>query len=179
MPVASGDLTRLSARYPDVNIIWMVRNPLAVVSSMRKLKLDGWDYNWLGLYAEHELNNLSRLFPDAKEGLSKLSPIEVGARIWSLNCEAIEKYADAGFNINVVRYEDLLQNPLSTTKSLFPKLPLEWEPAVLAFPEKEKNQSRVLAGDTKGSSELDPSRAKPDLDLTSKECNRVIRLSTI
>ncbi len=90
-PEESGAIDTLREKYPHATCVWVVRNPLAVVSSMRRLQLDDWEDNWLGLYAEDEMRQLSRAHPEAELGWRDLSRVELGARIWRLNCEIMKK----------------------------------------------------------------------------------------
>lgn len=169
LPRASGHLSLLRGSYPHARIVWMVRHPLAVVSSMRALRLEGWEGNWLALYAEKEIRQFSDLLPDDTRDVDELSLIERGARVWALNCKAVEEFRRAGMDVDVVRYEELLRSPESTLRRLLGALSLEWDPSVLAFHERERNENRVLAGGTTGAKAMDDSRAKPDVDFKTSE----------
>lgn len=173
MPAASGDLATLRHCYPDARVVWMVRSPLAVVSSMRRLRVDG--ERWLeGRPARQEVEQLARLFPEARALPSRCSPVELGAHIWALNCRARDRFERAGLQVHTAKFEALLADPEAATRALCARLSVAWHPALLSFHERRRNANRVLAGGTRGDWKVDPSRGTPELHLTEQEQEQVL-----
>lgn len=103
-------LPELLRLFPDAKIVLLVRNPLAVLSSLVETNLQG---NWYGLAdvaRQHDLLTAPR-------------------RI----VEAIETLGDAAI---VVRYEELVADPQRCVAALCERLGLAFTPAMLAYGDK-------------------------------------------
>lgn len=173
-PEESGAIDQLQEEYPHADCVWMARNPLAVVSSMRRLQLDDWEDNWLGLYADDEMEQLSRAHPGAETSWRHLSRVELGARIWRLNCEVMEKYKESGGSTTIVRFEDLIEDTGSELRKVCENIGIEYQARMINFHEESTNQGRVLAGGTRADRALNGSRAAPKIDLSVKEKRDVL-----
>jgi hypothetical protein len=163
------DIKRL---YPHAKSVWIIRNPLSVVSSMRRLQLDGWKDNWLGLYAEDEIKQLSRVHDIS--GWEKLSSVQLGARIWRLNVESMHVAKEIGINTISVKFENLAEDVHSELKKVCQKIGIRYEKSMVNFHKKSENQGRVLAGGTKADRKINTNRKDPELSLTEKEKQDVL-----
>jgi len=164
--------------YPDAEFIFVVRHPFAVISSMRKLRFERENgENWIDRYAEKEVRSMSTVDPEALAGIENLTNPRLGARVWRLNCEAIEKAEQRGLNTTVIRFEDLMTNTESELKRVTERIGLQYEAQMLNYHERKENGGRVLAGGTRGDRELDPSRGAPEIRLTEEEKEEIVEES--
>ena len=75
------NLEYIAKYFPQAKIIWLIRNPYSVVSSMRKFKTGGG--NWLNQYAKQELLRESLLIPEIRSlDLEILDEVSLGAMVW-------------------------------------------------------------------------------------------------
>jgi len=137
---------------------------------MRKLRMGGWEGNWIDRYGAQEIRRLSRLFPGTNDvDTSLMNDVQVGAYVWARKCQALEVFQAAGLRVYPVRYEDILGQPEATMRSVMSFLDLEWEDQVIQYHNQRRNQGRVLAGGTRGSSALNKSRLESDTGLSDEE----------
>jgi len=141
---------------------------------MRRLQLDDWEDNWLGLYAEDEMRQLSRAHPEAESGWRDLSRVELGARIWRLNCEVMKRMKESQIKTLVVKFEDIMNDVRGEIEKICKVVGIEYQGRMTNFHKKSANQGRVLAGGTRADRALDMSRATPNIDLTTEEQENVL-----
>lgn len=172
LPTVTSDLAMLEDLFPHASIIWVVRNPLAVASSMRRLRFqrENCNDNWINCYGPGEIRRLGKLLPEARYlDVSAMSEIEIAANIWTLKSQALSKFQASKLEVRTVYFEDLISDTRRTLSELLRFLRLPWEEGVLAHHRSKENAGRVLAGKTRGDQGIDPSRRDPDLKLTDAE----------
>lgn len=174
LPRKTSDIEFIRKYYPLAKIIWIIRHPYAVVSSMRSLEIHPEGTNWLHTKrcGPSELENHKKLFPEIKLiDLNKLDEVKLGANIWKYKTMAIELYRRIIRNNYVVKYEKLLKDPESNLKNLLKKINIKWNDAVLHHENYHGEKSYI--GGTNGKSPLNISRMKPDLKLTKEEIQKI------
>jgi hypothetical protein len=142
---------------------------------MRRLQLDDWEDNWLGMYAENEINQLSRA--NDTSGWEDLSRVRLGARIWRLNFESMRVAKEKGIDTTVVKFEDLMSDVEGELERICHALGIKYEESMLDFHKREANQGRVLAGGTEADRKLNTNRGNPEIALTEKEKQEVLEES--
>ena len=171
-PTESGAIGTLEERYPHAEIIWMIRDPLSVVSSMRKL--DGWLS--LGSSAGREIKQLSRFSTEVETGIQSLSEVEVGARIWRANCKAMFEAKSRELNVTSIKYKDLIKETEEQLKNVVNRVGLRFEASMIDFHNRNRNQGRVLAGNTRGDKKINRKKDKK-LNLTNEQKKRIIKIT--
>jgi len=172
LPTQSADKNNVKRYYKNAKIVWLIRNPLDTVQSMKNLSYKGWDGNWIQEAAHIEINNLERMFPDAK-ALTKNCEIEIGARIWKLNHMAMEEFKDSGLDVIKVKYENVLQNTKSEVKRIFGRLKLDYEEKAMKYHNEEKNEERNLSGKTDASEGINRTNVNKKINMTEAEIEKV------
>jgi len=177
LPTKSDDLEFIRKNYPRAKIIWPLRHPHAVISSMRSLTIHPEGKNWLSTEkcGPTEIKRLQKLFPEIGsihiEGLDEL---ELGAHIWKYKKMAIEQYQNSRQHIQVIVFEELLKNPENYLKDVFRNLNIKWSDSVLHH--ERLHTQREYIGRTDGEKPLDKSRENPDLNLTDEEMKRIDKI---
>jgi len=168
----SGAVDALDERYPHAEIVWMVRDPLSVVSSMRRLE------GWLRLdgSAGREIKQLSRFSTEVETGIQSLSEVEVGARIWRANCKAMFEAKSRGLNVTSIKFEDLIEDTKEQLKKIVDRVGLRFEASMIDFHNRNRNQGRVLAGNTRGDKKINRKKDKK-LNLTNEQKKRIIKIT--
>jgi len=171
-PMESGAVDALDERYPHAEIVWMVRDPLSVVSSMRRLE------GWLRLdgSAGREIKQLSRFSTEVETGIQSLSEVEVGARIWRANCKAMFEAKSRGLNVTSIKFEDLIEDTKEQLKKIVDRVGLRFEASMIDFHNRNRNQGRVLAGNTRGDKKINRKKDKK-LNLTNEQKKRIIKIT--
>lgn len=137
---------------PDI-VIWMVRNPFDVVKSMLSLHIKRSrtvTESWASTFSHVEISRILQYLPN--ENFSEYSVLinryrsilsqgalrdtENGMIIsavtcWVLKQLGLQAFRNAGMNIHVVRYEDLLLNPEPVLKSICEKAGVEYHDDML------------------------------------------------
>jgi hypothetical protein len=114
-------------------VIFLVRDPKAVVASMMKLRAG--EKNWLETYPPRIMgakiardgdfaNRYGKVFAQAQ-------PVEIAALYWKYKSEAFFDYRNAGIPLALVRYESLVTAPERILRELCTFLALPWEPSML------------------------------------------------
>ena len=171
LPNQTFNLEHIVKYFPQAKIIWLLRNPYAVVSSMRKFQTNGG--NWLNRYAKQELLRESLLIPEILSlDLENLDEVSLGAMVWRYKNIALEKYKNTGLNIFTVKYEELLDRPQQVIANMLEFANLEWNDNVLNHHQHYRGKKKYPGG-TKGNIAIDKSRKKPDLALSESEIKAI------
>lgn len=167
LPTKSFALYQLKRNFSKSKIIWMVRDPLAVVSSMKSLIVEDGQ-TWLSTYSWDEWEKAARFFKDQSPKLERdVEPAVLGANIWKYKNMMPEIYREKGFLVYTIRYEDLLETPRETLQQLFSFLELDWEESVLNY--WRDSERKKLIGNTRADKPIDKSRITPELKLSKEE----------
>lgn len=169
LPTRTADLAYIRDMLGRASVLWMVRHPYAVISSMRNLAYwteDG--RNWLEAVGAIELRRHAGLFDEIREiDTERLSEAQLGAYVWLYKMKAFTRFQEAGLDPFAVKFEDLLGNPKHVMAQVLEHLGLAWDDRVLHH--EQHHQGRVYSGETKGGEKLDTSRRKPGLALSEEE----------
>ncbi len=158
--------------FPQTKIIWPIRNPYRVVSSMRSFAIQGKAKpgNWLKFYAQKELLSLSNFFPEIKTlNVANLDEVSLGAYIWKYKNYALEQYKKTALDILVFKYEDLLDNPREIIGKILDFISLNWDDIVLNHHQYYNNDAKRYPGGTRGDFPINKSNKKRQLNLSQRE----------
>jgi hypothetical protein len=168
LPTKTADLQYISKHFPQAKIIWPLRHPFAVISSMQSLILLK-QRNWIDKCGKNELKKLAYLFPDILSlDLDKLDNISIGAHIWNYKNMLIQKFQDYGLDVFAFQYEDLLEKPEKTILQIVDFIGLDWSDNLINH-HKYYQDHQKYAGGTKGNRPIDDSRKQPELILSNGE----------
>lgn len=158
----------------ETKIIWPIRNPYAVVSSMLQWQQKAG--NWIKVYAEGELWQHSFLFPEILElDLANLDEVSLGAYIWKYKERTLQLYKQNNLNVFTFKYEELLDNPRLLMSDILSFIGLEWNENVLHHEQYYKSDKRYPGG-TKGSNALDTSRKQPKLVFSTEQIDLITNI---
>ena len=161
----------IKTAYPHAKVLWIVRHPYAVVSSMRTLVEGDDGRNWLQRWPE-SLRGNARLFPEiADMDLCGLDQISRGAYTWKYNAMAIARYREAMPSFSTIRYEELVQRPREVLEPVLARCDIAWSDAVLHH--EVTHRGKRYCGNNVGSRPIDRTRASPGLRLDDREKARV------
>ncbi len=165
---------RLAKNNPGVRLIWMVRHPYMVVSSMRLLKFD--QENWIQRFGRKELLRYARHFSPVKNLLDseQLNDVEIGAYIWKFKIKMLKRYYRLGMNPLTVCYEDLLNYPIAMMKRVSRHAGVRWHDE-LVHPERHHQGKRHI-GNTLGGQPIDRSRMWPPTELSDEEREKIYEI---
>jgi LPS sulfotransferase NodH len=173
LPTRTADLAYIRDLLGRASILWMVRHPYAVISSMRNLAY--WtedERNWLEAVGAIELKRHAGLFEEIREiDTERLSEAQLGAYVWLYKMKAYTRFQEAGLGPFLVKFEDLLGNPKQVMEQVLDHLGLAWDERVLHH--ERYHAGQVYSGETKGGEKLDTSRRKPGLALTDDEKRQI------
>jgi hypothetical protein len=146
-----------------VPVVWLLRDPRAVVASMIRLHVPVSRFvsvSWAASFIHKEIINALQVLPEDRldriEGLihrfrlienvpSILRPAEdiyfSAALCWRLKQLTLDWHAACGLRYQLVRYEDLVREPESVLRDLLRAVGIAWDAAVLDHP----RHSRVSA----------------------------------
>ena len=123
--IALGRIGLFSRALPDARIILLIRNPLAQIASRSvgvatgKMRRYRFDTSWLA-------TDQARRFGVSTETVDRCTMVEQMAWEWVLsNQKACEDIADRP-NGRIVRYADLVVDPVETARDLFAFAELPW-----------------------------------------------------
>ena len=118
------------ARRFDMDVVVMIRNPLAFVSSIKRLNW-GFDYerHWLGqdLLMRDLLGHRAEDFR-GYEG--EIDLVGEGIVMWNAIYDVVAQFRDRHPHWHFVVYEDLAADPISGFRRLYEKLDLTWSDKV-------------------------------------------------
>jgi hypothetical protein len=171
LPTKVTDIEYIAKYFPHARIIFPIRNPYSVISSMRSLSNS--QGSWIDRCAKNELINLISLYPEVAElNLDELDEVSLGAYIWKYKNLAVEKYRAKGLNIFPFKYEDLLENPQKVGTEILNFIGVDWNDNLLEH-EKFYQANKAYAGKTRGDVPLNTSRKDPKLKLSESEINTI------
>lgn len=124
-------LENLIAKAEDLKLVLLIRNPLSVLSSWYKAPKEfrkdlGWEFNVEWRNAELKNDNLIENFYGFNKWLEATLLFE----------KLVKEYPD---KCTIVRYIDLINDPIDTTTELFSFLDLSFEESTQLFLENHKN----------------------------------------
>jgi len=179
VPMWTHRIDSIYDRYPNSKFIFLSRNPVAVVSSMKSLRMSSG--TWIEEQAKGEiaamLSKLIELDPPMGMKLMKQfryiatekGQIEIGTFCWYLK-ELFYGYFKP-LPIFYVFYENLVENSYETTQQIFNFFDIPWNPGVMKH---HLIQEGIKIGKTDGSRSVDTdSIEKYKQTLTEEEISRI------
>jgi hypothetical protein len=176
LPTQSADKNNIKHYYKNANIVWLIRNPLDTVQSMKKLSYENWNGNWIQEASHIEVNNLKRMFPNAKGLVDIGSETEIGAKIWKLNHMAMEEFKKSGLNVIKVKYENILRNTKNELKKVFKHINLDYESETTKYYTEDRNKKRSLSGETDADKKINKKNVDKEIKLTKMEIEKIKRV---
>ncbi|VEP16865.1 conserved hypothetical protein [Hyella patelloides LEGE 07179] len=157
-----------------IKILWSVRNPYAVISSMLRWKLK--NVSWIKVHAQAELWQHSFLFPEILElDLANLDEVSLGAYIWKYKERTLQLYQQSNLDIFSYKYEELLDDPRLIMSNVLDFMELGWNDNVLCH-EQYYQFDRIYPGGTQQKKPLDKSRKQPKLLLSTEEIDLITNI---
>jgi hypothetical protein len=171
LPNQTFRLDYITQTCPKTKIVWPVRHPHAVISSMRSFEVG--NKNWLNVYAKEELIKAASVFPEILAlDLDDLDEISLGAYLWKYKNLILDKFNNSGLNVFVFKYEELLEQPRAVITKMLDFLGLEWSDRPLNY-NKYNDARRIYPGGTRDDRPIDRSRKQPKLNLSEGESELV------
>lgn len=167
----SNKLNFLKKYYPNSKILWPIRNPCNVISSM--LNLTNSQGNWIERHARKEIKRLQPFFgKDLKHwDLVQLSNIELGAIYWLYKNQYPILLKDHGFEVLVFKYEELIENQKETLQKIIHFLEIKWSDDLLSF--YQINRSKTLAGGTRTDQPINTRKTKKLENLNAEDLEKI------
>jgi len=152
---------RTTNYYQGKPIIFMIRNVLDTVTSMKTLDQEG--ISWINRWAQKTVDFWCETIPNFKKKYkqelgflknSKNKDIVAGAIYWKFKTASYFNYLNNKTPIIKIHYEDLVTNKKNVIKQVLDFLKLDWEDSVLShekFSHAETDSSGITVGnnDTK------------------------------
>ncbi len=171
LPTKTPELESIIHKFPHATVVWVTRNPLSVVSSMKTLKI-GDTTNWLQKHGKSELLRHGKIFPELMAiDFERTDQISLGAYIWKYKLKTRQLYTDSPLRNFSFVYEDLVANPKKEITPMLKDLELNWNDKILNH--EEVHRGKRYPGRTIGSRPIDQSRINPTLNLDEDEIKRV------
>ncbi len=135
---AGADFLGMVNHYSNIPMIFLVRNPLDTIASMKKL--DQGSKSWLEIWAESTIDFWRKTIPDFdniyREEIrllenTKFKATVAGAIYWKIKTSSYYNYANKTSQIILVFYENLVTKPIPTISTILNFLDVSWEDAVL------------------------------------------------
>jgi len=200
MPMATSRIDAIQRRFRHVTIIYLMRHPYAVISSLKKLVLTKESATWLKVLNAEQLKrhtdflNKLAMNVDGIRALRELAPrsfkeharfcpeidsidldnmdeVSVGAYLWKTKAMMIEKFQEAGIKVSVIRYEDLVEDPRRILGPVLQRMGISFDDRMLAH--HEVHAGKNYCGGAVGSRPIDKTRIKPELDLSADEMKTI------
>lgn len=167
LPAFTTQIDFLNDYFSNAKIVWVVRNPYSVVSSMKTLFFKP-GRNWIQQCGPAEVIRICSTFPELKRDNFKfMDQITLAAHIWKYKNMMLDKCREIGMKPLVVKYEDLLNQPREVMSQILNYIEIKWSDHVLKH--EKYHQNKVYTGNTKGDTPIDKSRMSPELNLTNVE----------
>jgi protein-tyrosine sulfotransferase len=176
LPNQTFNFKYITQHFPQAKIIWPVRNPYMVISSMRSFIIEGKKKqgNWLDFYVKEELIGLSSFLPDILAlDLDNLDKVSLAAHLWNYKNIALEKYQKSGLNTFVFKYEDLLDNPGQVMGKSLNFVGLDWNDIVLHHKKHYSGHTKSYPGGTRGDRPINVSSQKRQPKLSHREIETI------
>lgn len=176
LPNQTFNLKYIIQHFPQTKIIWPIRNPYKVVSSMRSFAIQGKakQGNWLKFFAQQELLSLSDFFPEIKTwDLTNLDEVSLGAYIWKYKNYALEQYKETNLDVLVFKYEDLLDNSRKVIGEMLNFVGLNWDDIVFNHHKYYNDDAKRYPGGTRGARPINGSKKERQLNLSEREIELV------
>ncbi len=167
LPTVTTQIDFLNDYFSNAKIVWVVRNPYSVVSSMKTLVFKPGG-NWIEECGPTEFERICSTFPELKgDNFKSMDQITLAAHIWKYKNMMLDKYREIGMKPLVVKYEDLLNQPREVMSQILNYIEIKWSDHVLKH--EKHHQNEVYIGNVKGDTPIDKSRISPELNLTNAE----------
>ena len=171
LPTRVCDLHFIKKHYPYAKILWIIRSPDAVVSSMKNVVF-AHGKNWLQAEFPHtgknELKNMRKLFPEIDSmDIDNLDDISVGALIWTYKIKAIDLCRQCNMHVYILKYEDLIIEAEKQLMNLCETIGLEYDNSM--FRHEQHHANKKYFGGNIGNRHLDKTNASPELNLNREE----------
>lgn len=131
------------ARRFDMDVVVMIRNPVAFVGSIVKLNW-GFDYerNWLAqdLLMRDLLGPWADSFRDYQ---GEVDLVGEGIVMWNAMYDVVRGYRERHPDWHFVNYDDLAEDPLAGFRDLYERLGLRWDERARAEVERSTSESNV------------------------------------
>jgi len=178
LPTKTPELKIIQDEYKHSKILWIIRHPYSVVSSMRSLIIPRTGENWLKTNGKAELTRHSKMFPEINDmDVENLDEITLGAYIYKFKILAFQKYEEKGLNIFLVKFEDLVSDVYKTLRPIMMGIGLGWDDAILSH--HKTHQEKHYVGKNIGSRPVDKSRVNPELNLSLEEMEKIKRICNV
>lgn len=167
LPTRVSDVNKIKKFFPEAKILFTIRHPYSVISSMKNL----WpERNWINRCAKEELGNLSSLFPEINNlKVDCLPEIYLASYIWKYKNLALSIYEQKKLNLLSLRYEDLLDNPQFLMEKILNFLDLPWSENVLNHHQFADHKKVNYIGNTRSDKPIDQARKNPKLTLAKSD----------
>lgn len=165
LPTKTPKLSLITRKFPLAKILWITRNPLSVVSSMKSLSMNRKGENWLEVCGISELKRHAKLFPEINNiDFEKMDQVALGAYIYRYKMMTRVKYENSRLKTFVINYESLVENPKKTLSTILESIGLSWSERILQHEQVHKGKAYNI-----GDRPLDKTRIEPELCLNGKE----------
>ena len=172
LPTQTPKLNFIMKRFPFAKILWIKRDPLSVVSSMRSLQISKEGENWIQTCGYDELKRHAVLFFEINNiDFEAIDQISLGAYIYKYKLMTSAKYVKSKLKTYILNYEELLENPKKVLSPILKNIGLMWNDTILRHQETHRGK-RYLGGNI-GDKALDKQRKTPDLNLDDDEIKRI------
>jgi hypothetical protein len=178
LPTKTPELQIIQDQYKHSKILWIIRHPYSVVSSMRSLIMPQTGKNWLITNGYIELKRHSKMFFEINDiDFEKLDEITLGAYIYNYKILAYQKFEEKELNVFLIKFEDLIEDIEKTLRPILKGIGLGWSDSILSHHKKHENKNYV--GNNPGSKPVDKSRLNPKLNLSLEEMEKIKRICNV
>ena len=178
LPMKTPELKIIQNKYKHSKILWIIRHPYSVVSSMRSLIRPHTGKNWLITNGRIELKQHSKMFPEIADiDIEKLDEITLGAYIYNYKILAFQKYEEKKLNVFLIKFEDLVKDINETLRPILMRIGLGWDDAILSH--HKTHQEKHYVGKNIGSRPVDKSRINPKLNLSLEEMEKIKKICNV
>jgi hypothetical protein len=168
LPTKTPEIKYFQDEYSHSKILWIIRHPYSVVSSMRSLIVPRSGENWLKTYGRMELKRHSKIFPEINDiDFERIDQITLGAYIYYYKLMTLREYQAKKLNLYIIKFENLVKNTQKILKPILVQIGLGWSKSILFHYEQHRMKSYV--GNNIGSRPIDKSRINPKLKLSLEE----------
>lgn len=132
-PNSTFDIDAMSSRADVIKVVFPIRDPRSVVSSILNLTDIPMIENQI-----KRINSVKNLFADQVSDLEELNSAKTSDAtkatiIWKIKTGMYSRYINSKLETVVFKYEDLVQAPYQILKTLLQHCELEYEPAVIKY----------------------------------------------